>query len=129
MPLDQHDPEDKVRDRPKKLGELLVTNKTINSDQLKKALAEQKRLNQNSRRKFKLGEVLLFLKYIAMNQLHSTLLHQRPRSAEATAKLQRLKEINRKALDEWLEKKTPAATESKASSAKPGLFNKLKNLM
>ena len=99
------------------------------------ALKEQKRLNSTSKRKFKLGQVLLFLKWISLPKLQSFLLKQRPRTAEDTAKLRNLKEINNDPLDHWLKKsnyhavcwiksETPSAREE---SLRNILFEYLKN--
>jgi hypothetical protein len=61
-----------------KLGEILVSHEVITRTQLNHALAEQQRVNAQSKRKFRLGEILLFSKLINVQQMYASLLEQRP---------------------------------------------------
>jgi hypothetical protein len=75
----------------RKLGEILLGLKYIDSDQLAVALAEQTQLNASSKKAFRLGEVLLFKKAITLDQLHSALRLQTSKAAKSRANIQEIK--------------------------------------
>jgi hypothetical protein len=57
----------------KRLGQILLSRKVINSQQLEDAIKIQRKVNGAGQKKFFLGEILMFEKFIFEPQLHEAL--------------------------------------------------------
>lgn len=76
----------------KKLGQILLEQGYITSEQLAEAMAAQVQLNATQPRKFKVGEILLFQGVIKMSQLHEALRSQTGKAEKSRKELEAIKE-------------------------------------